>query len=169
MTSNVGARDMTRRAIGFGGEPAGDGKADVERLFSPEFRNRLDAVVTFQKLTSEVMGRVVDKFIGELGEKLREKKVEIELGGAARGWLAERGYDPLFGARPLARVIRTELEDKLSDALLFGPLAKGGKVFVDAHGDALAFRFESRAPARPAGADAGEESDAEDAQGPTQD
>jgi ATP-dependent Clp protease ATP-binding subunit ClpA len=156
MTSNVGARDMTRRAIGFGGEPAGDGKADVERLFSPEFRNRLDAVVTFQKLTPEVMGRVVDKFVGELAEKLREKKVEIEVGPGARAWLAERGYDPLFGARPLARVMRTELEDKLSDALLFGPLAKGGKVFVDAAGDALTFRFESRAPARPAQDEAGE-------------
>jgi ATP-dependent Clp protease ATP-binding subunit ClpA len=150
MTSNVGARDMTRRAIGFGGEAAGDGRLDVERLFSPEFRNRLDAVVTFEKLTPAVMERVVDKFARELAEQLREKKVEVELLPAARAWLAEKGYDPLFGARPLARVIQLEVKDKLSDELLFGALARGGRVTVDAADGALTFRFEGREAARSA-------------------
>ncbi len=158
MTSNVGARDMTRRAIGFGGQPAGDGKADVERLFSPEFRNRLDAVVTFEKLTPAVMERVVDKFARELAEQLGEKKVELDLQPGARAWLAEKGYDPLFGARPLARVMQLEVKDKLSDELLFGALARGGKVTVDAADGALTFRFEGREAGRavPAAEDEGE-------------
>ncbi len=161
MTSNVGARDMTRRAIGFGGGPAGDGKLDVERLFSPEFRNRLDAVVTFEKLTPAVMERVVDKFARELGDQLREKKVELELEPAARGWLAEKGYDPLFGARPLARVMQVEVKDKLSDELLFGALARGGRVTVGAAEDALTFRFEGRDAGRGAPAPEEPEEDVE--------
>jgi len=143
MTSNVGARGMTARAIGFDRGSAGDGRKDVERLFSPEFRNRIDEVVTFHQLTPEVMGRVVDKFIAELAHQLREKKVEIRLSPSARAWLAERGFDPLFGARPLARVIQTELKDKIADALLFGWLAKGGVASVDTEGNGLVVRPES--------------------------
>jgi ATP-dependent Clp protease ATP-binding subunit ClpA len=145
MTSNVGARDMTARSIGFAGDARSDGQKDVERLFSPEFRNRLDEVVKFRQLTPEVMARVVEKFVKEVETQLAEKKVQIELTPAARAWLAEKGYDKLFGARPLARVIQTEVKDKLADELLFGALAKGGKARVDAVDGALTFTYEPRA------------------------
>ncbi|MBM4337711.1 MAG: ATP-dependent Clp protease ATP-binding subunit ClpA [Deltaproteobacteria bacterium] len=145
MTSNVGARDMTARSIGFSGESRSDGQKDVERLFSPEFRNRLDEIVKFKQLTPEVMGRVVDKFVREVETQLAEKKVQIELTPAARTLLAEKGFDKLFGARPLARLLQTELKDKLADELLFGKLAKGGKVHVDAADGALRFGYEPRA------------------------
>jgi ATP-dependent Clp protease ATP-binding subunit ClpA len=144
MTSNVGARDMTARSIGFGEGARGDGQKDVERLFSPEFRNRLDEIVKFKQLTPEVMLRVVDKFVREVEAQLGEKKVTLELSDAARAWLADKGYDKLFGARPLARVIQAEVKDKLADELLFGKLAKGGKARVDARDGALAFEFEPR-------------------------
>ena len=147
MTSNAGARDMTSRAIGFGGGPAGDGIKDVEKLFSPEFRNRLDETIKFLQLTPAVMGLVVDKFIREVEAQLSEKKVTIALDASAREWLAERGFDPLFGARPLARVIQNELKDKVADAILFGPLAKGGEVQVGLGDDQLAFEFLPRSPA----------------------
>jgi ATP-dependent Clp protease ATP-binding subunit ClpA len=144
MTSNVGGRDMTSRAIGFSEASRGDGRADLERLFSPEFRNRLDEVVTFAPLTLDVMGRIVDKFVKEVEAPLRERRVSIELTAAAREWLAEKGYDPNFGARPLGRVIQTELKDKLADALLFGALVKGGRARVDLGGDELVLQFDSR-------------------------
>jgi ATP-dependent Clp protease ATP-binding subunit ClpA len=132
MTSNAGAREMSARAIGFGAGRAGDGHKEIERLFSPEFRNRLDEVVAFAGLAPEVMGRVVDKFVAEVAEQLRERRVLLELSERARAWLAEKGYDPLFGARPLARVIQTELKDRLANEVLFGRLARGGRVRVDA-------------------------------------
>ncbi len=143
MTSNVGAREMQRAAIGFSGGASSDGKKELERMFSPEFRNRLDEVVTFSSLTPDVMGRVVDKFVGEVREQLREKKVALELSEAARALLAEKGYDPDFGARPLARVIQTELSDPMAEEMLFGALQKGGQAFVDAAGSKLTFRYES--------------------------
>jgi ATP-dependent Clp protease ATP-binding subunit ClpA len=90
------------------------------------------------------MGRVVDKFIAELAAQLAEKKVRIQLSDAARSWLAERGFDPLFGARPLARVIQTQVKDKVSEEVLFGALAKGGEIEVDAADGALTFRFSGR-------------------------
>jgi ATP-dependent Clp protease ATP-binding subunit ClpA len=139
MTSNVGAREMTGRAIGFAGGTKGDGKGAVERLFSPEFRNRIDAVVTFEQLTPDVMGQVVDKFVRELNAELKPKKVVLELADDARAWLAEQGYDPLFGARPLGRVIQNELKDRLADELLFGALVKGGRVRVSRGEGRLAF------------------------------
>jgi ATP-dependent Clp protease ATP-binding subunit ClpA len=145
MTSNVGAREMVGRTIGFGEEMRGTGQKDVERLFSPEFRNRLDEVVRFKQLTPEVMARVVDKFVLEVESQLAEKRVQIALTPAARAWLAEKGFDKHFGARPLARVIQTELKDKLADELLFGKLAKGGSVSVDAVDGALSFACEPRA------------------------
>ncbi|HZO08656.1 MAG TPA: ATP-dependent Clp protease ATP-binding subunit ClpA [Myxococcota bacterium] len=132
MTSNAGAREMSARAIGFGGGRAGDGSRELERLFSPEFRNRLDEVVTFAALPPAVMGRVVDKFVAEVAEQLGERRVVLELADSAREWLAAKGYDPVFGARPLARVIQTELKDKLADEVLFGRLARGGRVRVEA-------------------------------------
>jgi len=142
MTSNAGARDMAARAIGFGGGRRSDGVREIERFFSPEFRNRLDEVVHFASLGPEVIGRVVDKFVKEVEEQLRERKVAIELSDAARGWLAVRGYDPDFGARPMARLIQTELKDRLADELLFGSLRKGGRIRVDLADDRLVFQVE---------------------------
>ena len=141
MTSNAGAREMASRAIGFSGAKAGDGSKAIERLFSPEFRNRLDEVVTFAPLGPEIMARVVDKFIHEVEEQLRERKIAIELSTAARELLAEKGYDPDFGARPLARVIQKEIKDPLSEEVLYGRLEKGGRVRVDASDGEFLFEF----------------------------
>jgi ATP-dependent Clp protease ATP-binding subunit ClpA len=141
MTSNVGARDMQANAIGFGDARRGDGKKEAEKLFSPEFRNRLDEIVTFRTLDRAVMERVVEKFVVEVESQLREKKVTLALAPAARAWLAEKGYDKNFGARPLARVIQRELKDPIADAVLFGSLAKGGRAKVDL-GDDGKLRFE---------------------------
>ena len=141
MTSNVGAREMAQRAIGFTDERQGGGSKALERLFSPEFRNRLDEVVTFTQLPPAVMGRVVDKFVKEVEEQLQEKKVKIELTPAARERLAKRGYDPDFGARPLARVIQREVKEPLADELLFGRHSKGGRVIVDVENDEFSFSF----------------------------
>jgi ATP-dependent Clp protease ATP-binding subunit ClpA len=146
MTSNVGARDLAKTSIGFAGSRK-TAKNEIERMFSPEFRNRLDEIVSFAPLTPEVMGRVVDKFVREVEAQLKDKKVTIALTEAARTWLGEKGYDPDFGARPMARVIQTELKDKLSEEMLFGKLARGGRVTVDAGEDELVLRIEERAPA----------------------
>jgi len=131
MTSNAGAREIAARAIGFGSGARGDGSAELERIFSPEFRNRLDEVVNFGHLAPEVMGRVVDKFVAQVEAQLAERRIEIVLAPAAREWLAEKGYDRNFGARPLDRVIQKELKDPLTDEVLFGRLVKGGRVEVD--------------------------------------
>ncbi|NRA06704.1 MAG: ATP-dependent Clp protease ATP-binding subunit ClpA [Myxococcales bacterium] len=143
MTSNAGAREMQSQGIGFGSGRAGDGSKEIERLFSPEFRNRLDEVVHFNALAPEVMGRVVDKFVDEVDAQLRERNVRVDLSPEAREWLARKGYDPDFGARPLARVIRTELQDRLVDDMLFGKLARGGRVRVDVADDRLVFEVET--------------------------
>ncbi len=139
MTSNVGARDMTSSKIGFNKEKPKDiahkGIKAAERYFSPEFRNRLDAIVPFNPLSFELMEKIVDKYIKELNDQLRGKKVRVILKPKAREWLAKKGYDPDFGARPLARVIQRELKDKLVDEILFGSLSKGGKVEVDVTSD----------------------------------
>ena len=144
MTSNAGAREMASQAIGFLGDRAGDGSKAVEKLFSPEFRNRLDEIVHFANLAPEVMGLIVDKFIAELDAQLLERKIRVELSAAARARLAEKGYDRDFGARPLARLIQKEIKDPLSDEVLFGRLAKGGRVRVDVLDDAFAFEFPER-------------------------
>jgi len=143
MTSNAGAREMAARAIGFGEAARGDGSKEIERLFRPEFRNRLDEIVHFAALTPGVMERVVDKFVAEVEKDLRERQVRIELTASARGWLAKKGYDPDFGARPLARVIQSELQDPLADEILFGRLVKGGAVRIDLEDDKLTFSFDS--------------------------
>jgi len=144
MTSNVGARDLQARAIGFGGGAKGDGKKPLERLFSPEFRNRLDEVVSFERLGSEVMGHVVDKFVREVESELAGRKVKLALDDDARRFLAEKGYDPLFGARPMARVIQVELRDRLADELLFGSLARGGLVKVSVADGRLVLQVEPK-------------------------
>lgn len=146
MTSNAGARQMTAKAIGFGGVQSGDGSREIERLFSPEFRNRLDEIVRFQSLGSGIMQRVVEKFVTEMKAQLLERRIELDLTPAALARLAEKGYEPDFGARPLARLIQREIKDPLSDEVLFGRLAKGGKVTVDAGPDAFELRFPESLP-----------------------
>lgn len=131
MTTNAGAKEMDRATIGFGDRRAdarSKGPEAIKKLFNPEFRNRLDAIVTFNPLPHAVMKKVVDKFIRDLGRQLAAKKVKLEVTDAVRDWLAAKGYDDKFGARPLGRLISTEIKDALSEELLFGRLQKGGKV-----------------------------------------
>jgi len=142
MTTNAGAADMAKPAIGFGrGIREGDDEEAINRMFTPEFRNRLDAVIGFANLTPAVMSQVVDKFIMELEAQLSDRNVTIELSETARKWLAEKGYDPTFGARPLARVIQEHIKKPLAEELLFGKLAKGGIVVVDIAEDAPTFSY----------------------------
>jgi ATP-dependent Clp protease ATP-binding subunit ClpA len=136
MTSNVGAWEAAGSPIGFG-DAQGVDRSDkcmqaVEKVFSPEFRNRLDGVVPFHSLTTDIMERIVDKFVGELNDRLAERRVKVTLTDAARAWLAKNGYDDTYGARPMGRLIKNEIEDKLADAVLFGELASGGEAVVDA-------------------------------------
>jgi ATP-dependent Clp protease ATP-binding subunit ClpA len=149
MTSNVGARELSRRMPGFGsqGDPRlGDTDEAFKRAFSPEFRNRLDAKIDFAPLDSRVMLRIVDKFVVELQAQLAERKVTVEVDPAARAYLAERGFDPMNGARPLGRVIQDEIKRPLTDELLFGALATGGTVRVGHDGTALTFVYEAPKP-----------------------
>jgi ATP-dependent Clp protease ATP-binding subunit ClpA len=154
MTSNAGSREMSHATLGFA--TAGTGEADkkiaksrgkeaIERLFSPEFRNRLDAIVTFNPLNFEVMETIVEKFILQLEAQLAERRVAFVLEPAARAWLAKKGYDPVFGARPLARVVQTEVRDPLTDEILFGRLERGGTVRIGLADDKLAFVYEPAA------------------------
>jgi ATP-dependent Clp protease ATP-binding subunit ClpA len=144
MTSNAGAREMSTQTIGFSEskyDTEGKGKKAIENFFSPEFRNRLDAIITFNSLNQDIMEMVVDKFISELNEQLSIKKVALSISPPVREWLAKKGHDPRYGARPLARVIQTEIKDKLSDEILFGQLSKGGHVQIDIHDGQLDFTF----------------------------
>ncbi len=141
MTSNAGAFEMSGATIGFGkaapDDAARKGLKAVERLFAPEFRNRLDAMVPFRSLSEPMMLRIVDKFLAEIRATLAGRKVELRVSEAARRWLARRGFDPAMGARPLRRLLRSELEDKLATELLFGFLKKGGEVRLGVKEDAL--------------------------------
>ena len=134
MTTNAGAREMEQSPVGFWSTSrASDRSAGaVEQTFSPEFRNRLDAIVPFQSLSFELMARIVNKTVAALAPGLAARRVTLELEDSARDWLARRGFDPRMGARPLQRVIRSELEDRLAELLLFGGLEKGGTVRVEA-------------------------------------
>ena len=147
MTSNVGARDLARRSVGFGaGRSEGDAEREYKRMFSPEFRNRLDARIEFNALSPDIMSSIVDKFLRELDGQLLAKHVELEVTPAARAYLAAKGYDADFGARPLARVIQEEVKRPLGEELLFGKLEHGGRVVVDVDGaKTIVFRFTSRA------------------------
>jgi ATP-dependent Clp protease ATP-binding subunit ClpA len=164
LTSNAGSREMSAKSIGFadiGAEgdrddalrraAAGKSKAAIERVFSPEFRNRLDAIVTFRSLTPEVMETIVEKFILQLEAQLAERHVAITLTPEARAWLARKGYDAVYGARPLGRVVQRDVRDPLTDEILFGRLEHGGTVTIGVAGDELAFEYEGRQPERPAG------------------
>ena len=147
MTTNAGAREMSGTPLGFGARSnAGKGKEAIEKMFSPEFRNRLDAMIVFNSLSMEIIERVVDKFIIELDHQLNEKKVFLQLTVKARRWLAEKGYDPSFGARPMARLIQNEIKRVLADEILFGRLQSGGKVEVDENEGKLAFTYSPLAP-----------------------
>ena len=140
MTSNAGAREMAQNVVGFGKTlDISRGEKALERMFSPEFRNRLDTTVVFQSLSQEVMGLVVDKFMAELDAQLAERKVSITLTSACRDWLATEGYDELFGARPLHRLIQNRVRKPLAEELLFGDLQGGGTVEVDQKDGELTF------------------------------
>jgi ATP-dependent Clp protease ATP-binding subunit ClpA len=143
MTTNAGASDLAKPAIGFGSSiRQGDDEEAINRLFTPEFRNRLDAVISFAPLSPETIGRVVDKFVLQLEEQLADRNVTIELESSARKWLAEKGYHPQFGARPLGRIIQEHIKKPLAEELLFGKLSKGGIVRVKrTDDDKLAFEF----------------------------
>ena len=136
MTTNAGAEALSKSQIGFTKSSAsGDELADIKRMFTPEFRNRLDAIISFAALDKEVILRVVDKFLMQLEEQLLEKKVEVVFTDALKAFLAQTGFDPLMGARPMARLIQDTIRSALADELLFGKLANGGKVIVDVDAD----------------------------------
>jgi ATP-dependent Clp protease ATP-binding subunit ClpA len=151
MTTNAGAADLAKESVGFGRESrVGEDEDAIKRLFTPEFRNRLDAVIAFAGLTPEIVGRVVEKFVMQLEAQLADRNVTIELSSAAKEWLAERGYDRLYGARPLARVIQEHIKKPLAEELLFGRLTKGGAVKVTMKDKKLDFEFiEANVPALP--------------------
>jgi ATP-dependent Clp protease ATP-binding subunit ClpA len=140
MTTNAGASDMSKEAVGFGRKVReGEDEEAIKRLFTPEFRNRLDAVIPFAHLTQEIVGQVVEKFVLQLEAQLADRHVTIELSSAAKEWLAEKGYDRLYGARPLGRVIQESIKKPLAEELLFGRLAKGGAVKIGLKNGELAF------------------------------
>ena len=157
LTSNAGSREMSARSIGFDDSGVGHEREEarrkmatgksrtaIERIFSPEFRNRLDAIVTFQPLTRSVMESIVEKFVLQLEGQLSERHVAITLKPEARAWLAAKGYDAVYGARPLGRVVQKEVRDPLTDEILFGRLERGGTVTIGAADDRLTFSFEGR-------------------------
>ncbi len=133
MTTNAGAQELSARRVGFGPEAQAPGNARgaIERTFSPEFRNRLDAWVSFESLPADVVVKIVDKFVAELSAQLLEKKVVLELTPAARAWFAEHGFDPKMGARPMARLVQNELKKALAEKILFGDLQDGGTVRIE--------------------------------------
>jgi len=147
MTTNAGAAEMAKSAIGFGQEMrVGEDVEAINRMFTPEFRNRLDAVVGFNRLKPETIHRVVDKFVGDLERQLADRQVVIIVSDEARTWLAEKGFDELFGARPLARVIQDSIKKPLADELLFGRLVKGGTVRVKVENGKLGFDYGAGTP-----------------------
>jgi ATP-dependent Clp protease ATP-binding subunit ClpA len=136
MTTNAGAEALQKASIGFtSNKEAGDEMADIKRAFTPEFRNRLDGIISFKALDTEVILRVVDKFLMQLEGQLHEKKVEVIFTDTLRAWLAEKGFDPLMGARPMARLIQDSIRSALADELLFGRLLHGGRVTIDVNDD----------------------------------
>jgi ATP-dependent Clp protease ATP-binding subunit ClpA len=144
MTTNLGADQLARRSIGFSDQDnSSDGLQVINKHFTPEFRNRLDAVIQFKSLSSEVIRSVVDKFLMELETQLDGKGVVIEVDDAARAWLAEHGFEPTMGARPMARVIKEQIKKPLAEELLFGALEGGGHVLISAKNGKLSFDFES--------------------------
>ncbi len=160
MTTNAGAADLVKPAIGFERtERIGDDQEAIERMFTPEFRNRLDAIIGFKALEPDVIAMIVDKFIMELEAQLADRGVTIELTDEARNWLAKKGYDRLYGARPLARIIQEHVKKPLAEEILFGRLAKGGVVSVNVDGEKVDFSYpeETTEPKLPVKRDKGTE------------
>ncbi|WP_341914951.1 ATP-dependent Clp protease ATP-binding subunit ClpA [Ferrovibrio terrae] len=154
MTTNAGASEMSKNAIGFGRDmKEGEDEEAIKKMFTPEFRNRLDAVIPFASLSPDVIYKVVDKFVAQLEGQLADRNVTVALTDEARAWLAERGYDKLYGARPLGRVIQEHIKKPLADELLFGALVKGGHVLVKVEDDKLAFEFTAEKGAKGGPAD----------------
>lgn len=141
MTSNAGARELSARGIGFGEQEGGKSAKAVERHFSPEFRNRLDGIIHFNHLDLGIVEQIVQKFIRELESQLHEKKVKIHLSAEAGRWLAKEGYDPVYGARPLDRIIQENIKTRLADEILFGHLQKGGLVEINLKDNKLFYEF----------------------------
>jgi ATP-dependent Clp protease ATP-binding subunit ClpA len=147
MTTNAGAADLARESIGFGAMSREDAQEDaVKKMFTPEFRNRLDAIVPFAYLPPAVVARVVDKFILQLELQLADRNVHIDLDDEAREWLTNRGYDKLYGARPMARLVQEKIKQPLAEELLFGKLVNGGEVKVRIKDNAPAFEITPAAP-----------------------
>ena len=147
MTTNAGASDMQKPPIGFGRtKREGEDEEAIKKLFTPEFRNRLDATIPFAGLSEDIIARVVEKFVLQLEVQLADRNVTIELSKAANKWLADRGYDEQFGARPLGRIIQEHIKKPLAEELLFGKLKRGGVVHVDVKGDELSFAVEAAPP-----------------------
>jgi ATP-dependent Clp protease ATP-binding subunit ClpA len=143
MTTNAGASEGGRPSIGFTQQDhSTDSMKVIERMFSPEFRNRLDAIIQFKPLNLDIIGQVVDKFMFELESQLAEKRVSVVLEPDAREWLAEHGFDPSMGARPMARVIQENIKKPLADEILFGKLSEGGVVRISVEDGQLAFTIE---------------------------
>jgi ATP-dependent Clp protease ATP-binding subunit ClpA len=144
MTTNAGAENLSKSTIGFVEEThAGDEMKEIKRLFSPEFRNRLDAIISFAPLSHDIILRVVDKFLLDLEVQLEAKKVFATFTPALREYLAKRGFDPLMGARPMARIIQDLIKKSLADEILFGRLADGGEVMVDIENEAVKLILET--------------------------
>ena len=147
MTSNAGSREASASAIGFSDDQSvlsrARMKSAIEHIFSPEFRNRLDTIVTFDPLTPAVMEMIVEKFILQLEAQLAEQRVAVSLNPESRAWLATKGYDAIYGARPLARVVQTNVRDPLTEEILFGRLQNGGTVRIGLRNEALVFDYES--------------------------
>ena len=149
MTTNAGAVEQARTALGFGKQRrSGEDAKAIERTFSPEFRNRLDAVIGFDPLSRETIIKVVGKFVREMEAQLAERNVELELTDAAADWLADRGYDDVMGARPMARLIQETIKRPLADMILFGELKKGGTAHVVVSGDQLEVQIAPPTPKR---------------------
>ncbi|MFP5344834.1 MAG: AAA family ATPase, partial [Gammaproteobacteria bacterium] len=145
MTTNAGAEQMSRASIGFTVQDhSGDSLEVIKRAFTPEFRNRLDAIIQFKALDAATITHVVDKFLIELEEQLDEKHVALDVDFAARAWLAKHGFDPVMGARPMARLIQEHIKRPLAEELLFGKLASGGQVKVSERGGKLSFVIEEK-------------------------
>ena len=152
MTTNAGASDMARETLGFGNlSREGEDEQAVQKMFTPEFRNRLDAIVPFGYLPTEVVARVVDKFILQLELQLADRNVHIRLDDDAKTWLTDKGYDKLYGARPMGRLIQEKIKQPLAEELLFGKLVHGGEVAVKLKDGALAFEITSAAPPKKSG------------------
>ena len=144
MTSNVGASNLDKNSIGFTGKKSNeDNKEDVNRMFTPEFRNRLDSIISFNFLSQDIMKSIVEKAVNYLEGQLSEKNISIQLSNEAKKYLSTKGYDKKYGARPLQRLIQKEVKEPLAEEILFGKLKKGGLVKIEMKDNKINFLFEN--------------------------